>query len=84
MKQFYMEGNVSKADKIFIDMCNDILENGFLSQGQTVRARWEDGCEAHTIKKFGQINRYDLSEEFPALTIRPRSEEHTSELQSRL
>lgn len=62
---------MSKADKIFIDMCNDILENGFSSQGQTVRARWEDGCEAHTIKKFGQINRYDLSEEFPALTIRP-------------
>lgn len=62
---------MSKADKIFIDMCNDILENGFSSQGQTVRAHWEDGCEAHTIKKFGQINRYDLSEEFPALTIRP-------------
>jgi len=61
---------LSKADKIFIDMCNDILDNGISSEGQTVRAKWEDGTPAHTIKKFGVVNRYDLSEEFPALTLR--------------
>lgn len=61
---------MSKADKIFMDMCNDILDNGISSEGQTVRAKWEDGTPAHTIKKFGVVNRYDLSEEFPALTLR--------------
>lgn len=62
---------MSKADNIFIEMCKDIIENGYSSEGQNVRAKWEDGEPAHTIKKFGQINRYDLSKEFPALTIRP-------------
>ena len=62
---------MSKADKIFVDMCRDILDNGFSSEGQTVRARWEDGSAAHTIKQFGVVNRYDLQEEFPALTLRP-------------
>lgn len=62
---------MSKADKLFVAMCEDILENGFSSEGQTVRARWEDGSPAHTIKTFGVINRYDLQEEFPALTLRP-------------
>lgn len=52
-------------------MCRDILENGFSSEGQDVRAKWEDGTKAHTIKKFAAVNRYDLSEEFPALTLRP-------------
>ena len=52
-------------------MCREILDNGFSSEGQTVRARWEDGTPAHTIKTFGVVNRYDLSEEFPALTLRP-------------
>ena len=61
---------MSKADIIFREMCSDILENGFPSEGQTVRARWEDGTPAHTIKKFGVVNRYDLSEEFPILTLR--------------
>ncbi len=61
---------MSIADKIFIDMCTDILENGVSSEGQEVRARWEDGTPAHTIKKFGVVNRYDLSVEFPALTLR--------------
>jgi len=64
---------LSKADLIFIDMCRDILKNGFSSEGQKVRPRWEDGTPAHTIKKFGVVNRYDLSEEFPILTLR-----HTS------
>lgn len=62
---------MSKADHIFIAMCKDILENGFSSEGQAVRAKWEDGKPAHTIKKFGVVNRYDLSEEFPILTLRP-------------
>lgn len=61
---------MSKADKLFKEMCTDILENGFSTEGSTVRARWEDGTPAYTIKQFGVVNRYDLSEEFPALTLR--------------
>ncbi len=62
---------MSKADIVFIDMCRDILETGVSSEGESVRARWEDGALAHTIKKFCIVNRYDLSEEFPILTLRP-------------
>ena len=62
---------MSKADVLFVNMCKDILDNGFSSEGQAVRAVWEDGTPAHTIKKFGVINRYNLQEEFPALTLRP-------------
>lgn len=62
---------MSKADKLFINMCETILEGGFSSEGQKVRAKWEDGTPAHTIKAFGIVNRYDLQEEFPALTLRP-------------
>ncbi len=62
---------MSKADQIFVNMCQDILDNGFSSEGQIVRPKWEDGTPAHTIKRFGVINRYDLQEEFPALTLRP-------------
>ena len=62
---------MSKADKLFVNMCREILDSGFSSEGQKVRARWEDGTPAHTIKTFGVVNRYDLSEEFPALTLRP-------------
>ena len=62
---------MSKSDVIFIEMCRDILENGFSSEGELVRAVWEDGQPAHTIKKFGIVSRYDLSEEFPILTLRP-------------
>ncbi len=62
---------MSKADEIFIKMCSDILEKGFSSEGESVRAKWEDGTPAHTVKKFGVVNRYDLSEEFPILTLRP-------------
>jgi len=61
---------MSRADEIFIQNCKDILENGSMDTDQEVRPRWEDGAPAHTIKKFGIINRYDLSEEFPILTIR--------------
>ena len=62
---------MSKADKLFVNMCQDILDNGFSSEGQSVRAKWDDGTPAHTIKQFGIVNRYDLQEEFPALTLRP-------------
>ena len=62
---------MSKADQIFIDMCRDILENGTSTEGQKVRPVWDDGTPAYTIKKFGVVNRYDLSDEFPILTLRP-------------
>ncbi|MCQ2551314.1 MAG: thymidylate synthase [Clostridia bacterium] len=62
---------MSKADVLFVNMCNGIINNGFSSEGQKVRAKWEDGTPAHTIKNFGVVNRYDLQEEFPALTLRP-------------
>jgi len=62
---------MSKADVLFVNMCRDILDNGYSSEGQKVRAKWEDGTPAHTIKRFGVVNRYDLQEEFPALTLRP-------------
>ena len=61
---------MSKADKIFIDMCRDILDNGTSTEGEKVRPVWPDGESAYTIKKFGVINRYNLQEEFPALTLR--------------
>ncbi len=61
---------MSLADKLFIDMCSDIIENGCSTQGEKVRPVWEDGTSAYTIKKFGVVNRYDLSEEFPAITLR--------------
>jgi thymidylate synthase len=51
-------------------MCKDILENGTSTEGEKVRPKWEDGTHAYTIKKFGVVNRYDLSKEFPALTLR--------------
>lgn len=62
---------MSYADKLFIDMCKDILENGTSTEGEKVRPHWEDGTPAYTIKKFGVVNRYDLRKEFPALTLRP-------------
>ncbi len=61
---------MSMADKIFIDMCQDILTNGTSTEGEKVRPHWEDGTSAYTIKKFGVVNRYDLSKEFPILTLR--------------
>lgn len=62
---------MSKADVLFVNMCQEILDNGFSSEGQKVRPKWEDGTPAHTIKTFGVVNRYNLQEEFPALTLRP-------------
>ena len=61
---------MSYADKVFIDTCKDILNNGIYDTDREVRPRWEDGSPAHTVKKFGVINRYNLKEELPILTIR--------------
>ena len=62
---------MSKADELFVTMCRDIIENGWADTDCDVRPKWEDGTPAHTIKKFGVVNRYDLSKEFPMLTLRP-------------
>lgn len=62
---------MSIADKIFIDMCQDIIDHGVSTEGEKVRPKWEDTGEfAYTIKKFGVVNRYDLRKEFPAITLR--------------
>ena len=61
---------MSTADRIFIDNCKEIIECGVWDTDLNVRPHWEDGAPAHTVKKFGIVNRYDLSKEFPALTIR--------------
>ena len=58
------------ADRVFIDMCEDILRNGTRTEGEKVRPHWPDGTPAYTIKKFGVVNRYNLSKEFPILTLR--------------
>lgn len=61
---------MSYADKVFIENCKDIINNGFWDKDLNVRPHWEDGTPAHTVKKFCIVNRYDLSKEFPILTIR--------------
>lgn len=61
---------MSIADTIFINTCRDILDNGISDEGLDVRPKWEDGTPAHTIKKFCIVNRYDLSKEFPIITLR--------------
>lgn len=61
---------MSYADKVFIDMCRDIIDHGTSTEGEKVRPHWEDGTPAYTIKKFGVVNRYDLRKEFPAITLR--------------
>jgi len=61
---------MSYADEIFALNCKEILSNGFWDSNFNVRPRWEDGQPAHTVKKFGLVNRYDLSKEFPIITFR--------------
>ena len=61
---------MSYADQIFIQNCNDILEHGVWDTDYDVRPVWEDGTPAHTIKRFGIVNRYDLTREFPVITLR--------------
>jgi len=61
---------MSYADHVFIQMCRDIIDNGTDTRGELVRPHWEDGQKAYTVKRFGVVNRYDLSKEFPAITLR--------------
>lgn len=61
---------MSKADEIFVKNVLDILNNGWRDDDVPVRPRWSDGTPAHTIKKFCIVNRYDLSDEFPVITLR--------------
>ena len=61
---------MSRADDIYIATCRDILENGFYDTDLQVRPKWADGTPAHTVKKFGVVNRYNLKEEFPIMTLR--------------
>ena len=61
---------MSRADELYRATCLDILENGFYDTDLEVRPRWADGTPAHTVKKFGVVNRYDLKEEFPIMTLR--------------
>ena len=61
---------MSRADDLYRATCLDILENGFSDEGLDVRPHWADGTPAHTIKKFGVVNRYNLAEEFPIMTLR--------------
>lgn len=61
---------MSKADEIYIDMCKKVLNEGISTEGEKVRPKWEDGSYAYTLKVFGVVNRYDLSKEFPAITLR--------------
>ena len=61
---------MSRADELYRATCLDILENGFYDTDLEVRPRWADGTPAHTVKKFGVVNRYDLQEEFPLMTLR--------------
>ena len=61
---------MSRADEIYIQTCRDILENGVWDTDRAVRPHWEDGAPAHTVKKFCVVNRYDLREEFPIMTLR--------------
>ncbi len=56
---------MSYADKVFIEMCRDIIDNGTSTEGEKVRPRWEDGTPAYTVKKFGVVNRYDLRKRIP-------------------
>ncbi len=61
---------MSYADRVFVQNVKDILENGVWDTDREVRPRWEDGTPAHTIKKFCIVNEYDLSKEFPIITLR--------------
>ncbi|MBO5551484.1 MAG: hypothetical protein J5966_05950, partial [Lachnospiraceae bacterium] len=61
---------MSRADEKFIETCREILDHGTDDFGQEVRPHWPDGTPAHTYNAFGVVNRYNLQEEFPAVTLR--------------
>ena len=64
---------MTEADKNFIETCKEIIKNGYSSKGTGVRTRWEDGEEANYISIVGVSNKYDLSKEFPMITLRNNS-----------
>lgn len=64
---------MSIADKYFKDEIDDLLQNGFSDKDFAVRPVWPDGTPAHTIKTFCKVRRYDLSKEFPVLTLRTQA-----------
>jgi thymidylate synthase len=64
---------MSVADKYFKEEIKDLLENGFNDEAYEVRPKWPDGTPAHTIKTFCKVREYDLSKEFPALTLRTQA-----------
>ena len=74
---------MSRADELFISTCNEILNNGVWDTDLPVRPRWEDGAPAHTVKKFGIVNRYNLQEEFPILTLRRTAFKYLGQLGGR-
>ena len=61
---------MSKADELFIKTCREIIDNGYWDTKENVRPHWEDGTPAHTVKKFCIVNRYNLQEEFPIISLR--------------
>ena len=61
---------MSKADILYRETCEKILSEGVWDTDRAVRPRWQDGTPAHTVKCFGIVNRYDLREEFPIMTLR--------------
>ena len=61
---------MSRADRLYIETCRRILAEGVSDEGLPVRPRWQDGTPAHTKRLFGVVNRYDLREEFPIMTLR--------------
>lgn len=61
---------MSRADRLYIETCRRILTDGVSDEGLPVRPRWQDGTPAHTRRLFGVVNRYDLREEFPIMTLR--------------
>ena len=61
---------MSRADELYLQTCRQILDHGVWDTDLDVRPRWEDGTPAHTVKTFGVVNRYNLAEEFPIMTLR--------------
>lgn len=61
---------MSRADVLYKETCLKILNEGYSDADLPVRPKWEDGTPAHTIKTFGVVNRYNLAEEFPIMTLR--------------
>jgi thymidylate synthase len=59
---------MTMADKIFKQNLKEILEQPWEVDN---RARWKDGSPIATKRIVSVVNKYDLSKEFPALTLRP-------------